>query len=58
MYNGTVGNDSWEGRGLLPEEILRNIYKYNMAQTIINEDIFGPIQNDTIIIVIQVFYQF
>lgn len=54
MYNGSIGNDSWEGRALLPEEILRNIYRYNAAQTIINEDIFGPVQNDTIIIVIQV----
>ncbi|CAH1397976.1 unnamed protein product [Nezara viridula] len=54
MYNGTIGNDSWEGRGLMTEEILRNIHRYNAAQTIINEDIFGPVQNDTIIIVIQV----
>ncbi|XP_066909468.1 alpha-1,6-mannosyl-glycoprotein 2-beta-N-acetylglucosaminyltransferase isoform X2 [Halyomorpha halys] len=54
MYNSTVGNDSWEGRSLMPEEILRNIHRYNAAQTIINEDIFGPVQNDTIIIVIQV----
>ncbi|XP_066905556.1 alpha-1,6-mannosyl-glycoprotein 2-beta-N-acetylglucosaminyltransferase [Halyomorpha halys] len=46
---------SLKGNGeLMPEEILRNIHKYNAAQTIINENIFGPVQNDTIIIVIQV----
>ena len=54
IYNGSLGNDSWEGRGLTHEEILRNIHKYNAAQTIINEDIFGPVQNDTVIIVVQV----
>lgn len=53
-FNGSSGNDSWEGRGLTREEILKNIHRYNSLQTIINEDIFGPVQNDTLIIVIQV----
>lgn len=37
------------------EEIKRNIHRYNAAQTIHNEDLFGPILNDTTVIVIQVF---
>ncbi|XP_054260444.1 alpha-1,6-mannosyl-glycoprotein 2-beta-N-acetylglucosaminyltransferase isoform X1 [Macrosteles quadrilineatus] len=36
------------------EEIKRNIMKYNSAQIVHNEDVFGPVQNDTIIIVIQI----
>ncbi|CAH1406548.1 unnamed protein product [Nezara viridula] len=47
-------NASLEEGDLMPEEILMNIHKYNAAQTIINEDIFGPVQNDTVIIFIQV----
>ncbi|XP_013163389.1 PREDICTED: uncharacterized protein LOC106114661 isoform X1 [Papilio xuthus] len=35
-------------------DIRRAIHRYNEAQTIYNEDIFGPVQNDTIIIAIQV----
>ncbi|CAG9790537.1 unnamed protein product [Diatraea saccharalis] len=35
-------------------DILRAIQRNNDAQTIYNEDIFGPVQNDTIIIAIQV----
>ncbi|CAH2083376.1 unnamed protein product [Euphydryas editha] len=35
-------------------DILRSIQRINDAQTIYNEDIFGPVQNDTIIIAIQV----
>ncbi|XP_050360165.1 alpha-1,6-mannosyl-glycoprotein 2-beta-N-acetylglucosaminyltransferase isoform X2 [Nymphalis io] len=35
-------------------DILRAIQRANDAQTIHNEDIFGPVQNDTIIIAIQV----
>ncbi|KAJ2953494.1 hypothetical protein O0L34_g1092 [Tuta absoluta] len=34
--------------------ILRLIHKYNDDQTIYNEDIFGPVQNDTLIIAVQV----
>lgn len=53
-FNGSAGNDSWEGRPLTTDEILRNIRKYNTFQTVINEDIFGPVQNDTLIILVQV----
>ncbi|VVC87648.1 unnamed protein product [Leptidea sinapis] len=35
-------------------EIRRSIRMYNDAQTIYNEDLFGPVLNDTIIIAIQV----
>ncbi|CAH0731178.1 unnamed protein product, partial [Brenthis ino] len=35
-------------------DILRAIHRVNEAQTIYNENIFGPVQNDTIIIAIQV----
>ncbi|KOB75854.1 UDP-N-acetylglucosamine:alpha-6-D-mannoside beta-1,2-N-acetylglucosaminyltransferase II [Operophtera brumata] len=35
-------------------EIRRDVEKINDHQTIHNEDIFGPVQNDTIIIAIQV----
>ncbi|CAB3238116.1 unnamed protein product [Arctia plantaginis] len=35
-------------------EIKSAIRRYNDAQTIYNEDIFGPVTNDTIIIAIQV----
>lgn len=35
-------------------DIQRSIERYNEYQTIINEEIFGPLQNDSILIVIQV----
>lgn len=35
-------------------DIQRSIERYNEYQTIINEEIFGPLQNDSIIIVVQV----
>ncbi|GLV45035.1 Mannosyl (alpha-16-)-glycoprotein beta-12-N-acetylglucosaminyltransferase [Carabus blaptoides fortunei] len=35
-------------------EITRNIVHYNEMQLVYNEDIYGPMQNDTVIIVIQV----
>lgn len=36
------------------EDIKRNIARYNEHQTIVNEDIFGPLQNDSVIVVVQV----
>lgn len=36
------------------EEILQNIARYNELQSIFNEDLFGPLQNDSVIIVVQV----
>lgn len=35
-------------------EIKRNIAQYNLQQTIYNEDTFGLLQNDSVVIVIQV----
>lgn len=35
-------------------EIRRNIERYNEQQTLHNEELFGPLQNDTLIIVVQV----
>lgn len=37
-------------------EIQRMITKYNEIQMVYNEDAFGPLQNDSVIVVIQVFY--
>ncbi|XP_062560624.1 alpha-1,6-mannosyl-glycoprotein 2-beta-N-acetylglucosaminyltransferase isoform X2 [Armigeres subalbatus] len=59
--NGTVGqNGTHAGLGDSAQrsanisEILRMINRYNELQTILNEDIFGPLQNDSVIIVVQV----
>lgn len=35
-------------------DIKRNIAQYNLQQTVYNEDIFGPLQNDSVVIVVQV----
>lgn len=35
-------------------DIKRNIAQYNLQQTVYNADIFGPLQNDSVIIVVQV----
>lgn len=35
-------------------DIRRQINRYNEMQTILNEDAFGPLQNDSVIIVVQV----
>lgn len=51
QQNEIVGNDS-----LLfnISEIQRSIERYNDYQTIINEEVFGPLANDSVIIVVQV----
>lgn len=36
------------------DEIRRNIVRYNELQSVLNEDLFGPLQNDSVIIVVQV----
>lgn len=36
------------------EEMLRNIARYNELQSVLNEDLFGPLGNDSVIIVVQV----
>jgi alpha-1,6-mannosyl-glycoprotein beta-1,2-N-acetylglucosaminyltransferase len=35
-------------------EIRRNIERYNDMQQVLNEELFGPVQNDSLIIVVQV----
>lgn len=35
-------------------EIRRNIERYNEMQQLLNEELFGPVQNDSLIIVVQV----
>lgn len=37
-------------------EIKRQIAKYNEMQLVLNEYTFGPLQNDSVIIVVQVSY--
>lgn len=53
--NGThVGLSESVQRSANISEILRMIHRYNELQTVLNEDIFGPLQNDSVIIVVQV----
>lgn len=35
-------------------EILRHIARYNEMQMVLNEDQFGPLQNNSVIIIVQV----
>ncbi|CAH0388414.1 unnamed protein product [Bemisia tabaci] len=37
-----------------PYEIQRNIEKYNEMQTVLNQNIYGPLYNDSLVLVIQV----
>ncbi|XP_017462036.1 PREDICTED: uncharacterized protein LOC108355373 isoform X3 [Rhagoletis zephyria] len=39
-------------------EIKQQIAKYNELQIVLNEDTYGPLQNDSVIIVIQIFYPY
>lgn len=53
--NGThVGPNEGSQRSTNISEILRMIHRYNEMQSVLNEDIFGPLQNDSVIIVVQV----
>ncbi|KAL9694384.1 hypothetical protein quinque_013669 [Culex quinquefasciatus] len=53
--NGThVGTNEGSQRSANISEILRMIHRYNEMQSVLNEDIFGPLQNDSVIIVVQV----
>lgn len=36
------------------DEMLRNMARYNELQSVLNEDLFGPLANDSVIIVVQV----
>lgn len=40
------------------EEIKRQIYRYNDQQSILNEETYGPLLNDSVIIVVQVSFYF
>lgn len=53
------GNSTTEGQNHPAQssnviEMLRNIARYNELQSVLNEDLFGPLQNDSVIIVVQV----
>ncbi|RZC37869.1 alpha-1,6-mannosyl-glycoprotein 2-beta-N-acetylglucosaminyltransferase, partial [Asbolus verrucosus] len=53
--NGTTGaNTAYNKWTLNISDIKRNIAQYNLQQTVYNEDIFGPLQNDSVVIVIQI----
>lgn len=47
-----TNNDRYQAINI--SDIQRSIERYNEYQTIINEDVFGPLQNDSIVIVVQV----
>ena len=54
--SNTTGNASiatYKQHLTIPE-IKHNIAQYNLQQTLYNEDIFGPLQNDSIVVVVQV----
>lgn len=51
--NGSIFNTPY-GAPLNISEIKKTIAQYNLQQTVYNEDIFGPLQNDSVIIVVQV----
>lgn len=54
IVNGTATNTAYSRIPLNISEITRNVGQYNLQQVVYNEDIFGPLQNDSVVIVIQV----
>ncbi|KAJ3639533.1 hypothetical protein Zmor_002888 [Zophobas morio] len=53
--NGTAGaNVAYSKMTLNISDIKRNIAQYNLQQTVYNEETFGPLQNDSVVIVIQI----
>lgn len=52
--NGSYNNYGFYKASLNISDIKRSITQYNLQQTVYNEDLFGPLQNDSIVIVIQV----
>lgn len=55
VVNGTLSSgyiDSY--RRPDTEQMQRFIQRYNQLQSILNEDIFGPLENDSVLIVVQV----
>lgn len=51
--NSTTEGHSHPTHSSNVEEMLRNIARYNELQSVLNEDLFGPLQNDSVIIVVQ-----
>lgn len=54
IINGTATNTIYNRIPVNISEIKRNIAQYNLQQVVYNEDIFGPLQNDSVVIVVQV----
>lgn len=59
--NGTVSNGTAQHGAELTqqaaiEDMRRSILRYNDLQSVLNEDLFGPLQNDSVIIVVQVWH--
>lgn len=52
--NGSYNNLGYFKSAFNISDIKRSIAQYNLQQTVYNEDLFGPLQNDSIVIVIQV----
>ncbi|XP_069701415.1 alpha-1,6-mannosyl-glycoprotein 2-beta-N-acetylglucosaminyltransferase isoform X2 [Periplaneta americana] len=53
--SGSAAQSGASGRGALNiSDIRRNIERYNDLQQVLNEELFGPVQNDSLIIVVQV----
>lgn len=52
--NGSYNNYGFYKASLNISDIKRSITQYNLQQTVYNEDLFGPLQNDSIVIVIQI----
>ena len=53
---GAAGQNAVSGSraALNISDIRRSIERYNEAQQVLNEELFGPVQNDSLIIVVQV----
>ncbi|ERL94761.1 hypothetical protein D910_12035 [Dendroctonus ponderosae] len=52
--NGSYNNLGYFKATFNISDIKRSIAQYNLQQTVYNEDLFGPLQNDSIVIVIQI----
>ncbi|CAG9759284.1 unnamed protein product [Ceutorhynchus assimilis] len=52
--NGSYSNLGYSKAAFNISDIKRNIAQYNLQQTVYNEDLFGPLQSDSIVIVIQI----
>lgn len=52
--NGTFSNGGESGTSSNISEIKQSIARYNDAQMVLNEDQFGPLLNDSVIVVVQV----